>query len=163
MNTTTNRLLTVAAGVALAAAALTGCTSTSAPTTDSTSQAGTDEQDRMRWESDLAACLAGQGFDLPDEPGQIDFGSRQGEYDLASAQCQDEVGPMPGAVTNISPEQEAAEAESWAAEDKCFRDAGFSEGAGDQSAPSMPSGASDELIDTCLAAGEDAREKALAR
>jgi len=163
MTITTTRILSLAAGVALAAAALTGCTSPSDPTTDSTSQSGTEEQDRLRWESDLRACLSAQGFDLP-EDGQVDFGSRQGEYELASQQCQDEVGPPPGADENISPEQRAAVAEGRAATDKCFRDAGFDEGIGDD--PELyiePEGVSAEVSEKCFAAGDRAMEKALDR
>jgi hypothetical protein len=162
--TTAKRLLSLTAGLAFAAAALTGCTSPSTPTADSTSSGGTEQQERMRWESDRRACLSKQGFELPDEPGQIDFGSRQAEYDLAAEQCDAEIGPIPGAVTNLTPEQKAARAEAWAVEDKCYRDAGFSEGIGDtQEAVMVPEGASDELVDTCTATGEKAFERSLGR
>ena len=162
--TTAKRLLASTAGLAFAAAALTGCTSPSTPTADSTSSGGTEQQERMRWESDRRACLSEQGFELPDEPGQIDFGSRQAEYDLAAEQCDAEIGPIPGAVTNLSPEQKAAEAEASAAEDRCFKDAGFSEGnGGDPGVSFIPEGAPDDLVDRCVAAGEKAREGALDR
>lgn len=165
MNTTTKRTLAVVLGLTFGTLGLAACSSPGGSTSasSSTTNGGTEEQDRMRWESDLRACLSGQGFDLP-EDGQVDFGSRQAEYELASAQCQDEVGPMPGAVTNLSPEQKAAEAEARAVEDECFKDAGFSEGVGDDpDASDIPEGATDDQMNECVAAGEKARERALDR
>ena len=164
MNTTTQRTLAVVLGLTVGALGLVACSSPGGATSASSSTAngGTEEQDRMRWESDLRACMSKQGFELP-EDGQVDFGSRQAEYELASEQCQEEVGPMPGAVTNLSPEQRAAESEAAAVEDECYKDAGFSEGIGDPEAISVPEGAPDDLVDTCTAAGEKARERALDR
>ena len=168
MNISAKHVLTVTLGLGLGTLGLAACTSpstpTSTPTSPSASQGGTDQQERERWEADLASCLAGQGFDLPDEPGQIDFGSRQGEYALASRQCQDEVGPPPGARENITPEERAALEESRAAINTCFRDAGFEEGVGDD--PELyvePEGVSEALSEKCFAAGDDALENGLGR
>lgn len=167
MTTSPRQAVAIAVGLTLGALGLAGCTSPSTPASTSTStsaaQGGTQEQARERWESDLKSCLAGQGFDVPDE-GQADFGSRQAEYELASQQCQNEVGSPPGAATDISPEQRAAEVESAAAANTCFREAGFSEGVGDD--PDLmvePEGVPADVSEKCWAAADEALELALAR
>jgi hypothetical protein len=164
---TTIRTLSLTVGIALTGLALAGCTGAGAPTADATTStttpAGTEEQQRTGWEADLRSCLAEAGFDVPAE-GQADFGSRQGEYDLASQQCSDEVGPPPGGAIAISAEQRAAEAEATAAANACFADAGFSEGVGDD--PDMmvePEGVPPEVAEKCWAAADEAQERALDR
>jgi hypothetical protein len=167
MRTTTStcRRLTLAVGLALACAALAGCTSTAPSTGSAASPSETDQQAYLRWEADVKSCIAGQGFDLPDGPEAPDFGSRQDEYELAEEHCVDQVGLPPGADRGDSAEREAAGREGDAAERKCYSDAGYTDAdlGDDPDVVAPPDSASDELVGSCGDAWVAAYEKALAR
>jgi hypothetical protein len=149
MNTTATRALPVALGITLLGAALAGCTSPGDGAGAGASSGGTDLQAYEKWESDYRACFSKAGFELPKD-GQIDFGDRQGEYESVAAQCEDEVGPPPGADREVTPEEKAAAKEGTAAEEKCYLDAGFTPETSDDPDLFMPpEEAPDDLVSHC--------------
>ncbi|TDT63223.1 hypothetical protein EDF20_2525 [Frigoribacterium sp. PhB116] len=163
MKTSVTRTLPVALGIVLLGAALAGCTSPGDEAGASASSGGTDMQAYEKWESDYRACFSKAGFELPMD-GQIDFGDRQGEYESVMAQCDDEVGPPPGADREETPEEKAAAKEASAAEEKCYLDAGYTPGTSDDpDAFSHPEDAPDDLVSRCADVYVDTAERALDR
>jgi hypothetical protein len=94
-----------------------------APASGSAS-AGTQDQQYSAWEAKFRSCLSGKGFELPKDPGKIDFGDRQDAYKVAEAACLKKIGQPPTARDRqtMSPKQLQ---EGYLRKAKCLRDRGY--------------------------------------
>ncbi|WP_433177534.1 hypothetical protein [Actinoallomurus sp. CA-150999] len=94
-----------------------------APASDSGS-VGTQDQQYSAWEAKFRSCLSDKGFELPKDPGKIDFGDRQDAYKVAEAACLKKIGQPPTArdKQTMSPKQLQ---EGYLRKAKCLRDRGY--------------------------------------
>ncbi|MFC4586543.1 hypothetical protein [Sphaerisporangium corydalis] len=118
--------------------------------------AGTADQRYTEWELKFRSCLGDKGFELPKEPGKIDFGDRQDAYKVAEEGCLKKIGKPP-AASDGRPGESAAEAKEAAEKTlkslQCLRDLGYDVADPENGQPARieaPEGASQEDMDKCF-------------
>ncbi|MEV0233741.1 hypothetical protein [Nonomuraea sp. NPDC050786] len=146
-------------GVALAAFAclaglLAGCGSAAASSgavKNPPASADPAGQKYTEWELKFRSCLSDKGFELPKEPGKIDFGDRQDAYEVAEDACLKQIGKPP-AASDGRPAKPGAE-ERKLKQLQCLRDHGYrvkDPGAGQAPQIEVPEGVSEDGLTTCL-------------
>ena len=114
--------------------------------------AGTADQRYTEWENQFRSCLSGKGFELPKEPGKIDFGDRQGAYEGARDACLSRIGKPPTASSDqpALSGKEAKEKELTTLQ--CLRDHGYKvtdPGPGQAPQVEVPDGVSQDGLTEC--------------
>ncbi|MCO5973773.1 hypothetical protein [Actinoallomurus soli] len=101
----------------------------SAAPASSAGSAGTLDQQYSAWQVKFRSCLSDKGFELPKEPGKIDFGDRQDAYKVAEDACLKQIGQPPTARakqnTSSKQMQDKQMQEKNLRMARCFRDRGY--------------------------------------
>ncbi|MEV4107781.1 hypothetical protein [Nonomuraea sp. NPDC049695] len=144
------------AAFACLAGLLAGCGNAAEPSgaaKNPPASADTADQKYTEWEIKFRSCLSDKGFELPKEPGKIDFGDRQDAYKVAEDACVKQIGKPPTA-SDDQPAKSGAEAEERKLKQlQCLRDHGYRvKDPGEGQAPQIevPEGVSEDGLTKCL-------------
>jgi hypothetical protein len=142
------------AAFACLAGLLAGCGGTDGTSAapDAAAPAGSADQQYDAWENKYRSCLGDKGFELPKEPGKIDFGDRQDAYEVAEDACLKQIGMPPGAGDG-SAESKKEMLATALKQVQCLRDRGYDidDPQSDQ-AIQVPEGVSQDDLNECLGA-----------
>jgi len=138
---------------------LAGCAPTAgdadAPGASGGGDVASTERTFADWQLDYAACMRGEGIDMPDPESEfqgiaIDLSGDMGAFEAANEHCMDELGSPPA----LTAEEEAAAQEqflAWAMKAaECYRENGFDvpDPTADEPVP-FPTDAPDEVVEEC--------------
>jgi hypothetical protein len=114
--------------------------------------AGTAGQKYTEWEVKFRSCLSDKGFELPKEPGKIDFGDRQEAYEVARDACLSKIG-RPPAASGDQPAMSGEEAKEKELKTlQCLRDHGYNvkdPAPGQAAQVEVPDGVSQDGLKDC--------------
>jgi hypothetical protein len=137
-----------------------GSTSSSNPGSSSSPGSGSGsgpvdaaDQKYTEWELKFRSCLSDKGFELPKEPGKIDFGDRQDAYRVVEDACIKKIGKPPTTADDQPAKSDAAAEEQQLKRLQCLRDQGYDvkdPGKGQTPQIQVPEGVSEDGLTKCL-------------
>ncbi len=146
------RALTAFAALTCLAAPLAACGGADAQDSAAGASAGTFDQQYDAWEAKYRSCLSDKGFELPKEPGHIDFGDRQDAYKVAENACLKGIGKPPAAGDDGPAKSEQEIKEMMLKQAQCLRDRGYDvDDPADGMAVRVPNDVKPDDLNKCLA------------